>query len=248
MTKTHHTHAPLIIEATGVTRVFEVGGVETHALRGVDVSISHAEFVAVIGKSGAGKSTLMYQLSLLDVPTEGEIVINGVNAKELSGHERTHFRLNNLGYVFQDYALVPELTAEENVMLPLLMRGESHTAALSQAREVLDRLRLSHRLDHRPGRLSGGEQQRVSIARAIAHEPLILFADEPTANLDSETSRELLTYLEELHDHAGQTIVMVTHELDYAARAERVIEIQDGRVVREGTPKSLKLATNTCIK
>lgn len=229
-----------LIKATGVERTFKVGSIEVHALRGVDIEIERGEFIAIIGKSGAGKSTLMYQLSILDHPTAGTIQVDGHFTERMSSAERTSFRLNKLGYVFQDYALVPELTAEENVMLPLLMRGDGAMGARLKARSVLDRLGLEDRAERRPGRLSGGEQQRVSIARAIAHDPVILFADEPTANLDTETSTQLLTYIQDLHK-AGQTIVMVTHELEYAAKAQRVYVIEDGKVKKSGTPKELEL-------
>lgn len=221
-----------MIEGKGITRVYRKGNVETHALRGVDVAIETGEFVAIVGKSGAGKSTLLYQLSLLDLPTAGTVTIDEQDMSELSRHERTLFRLQYLGYVFQDYALMPELTAEENVAIPLLMQGQSLDEAKKRADEVLTRLGLEHRTTWRPSQLSGGEQQRVSVARAIAHCPLILFADEPTANLDSVTSAELLNYLEELNK-SGQTIVMVTHELEYTKRAHRVIELSDGKVINE---------------
>jgi putative ABC transport system ATP-binding protein len=229
-----------IIKAHDLARIFTVGTVETQALRGVDFEAEQGEFVAIIGKSGAGKSTLMYQLSLLDHPTRGTIVIDGHDTQHMSSAERTNFRLEKLGYVFQDYALVPELTAEENVMLPLLMRGEGTLTARMKSRDVLSRLGLEERLERRPGRLSGGEQQRVSIARAIAHEPVILFADEPTANLDTETSVQLLNYLQELHK-AGQTVIMVTHELEYAAKAQRVIVMEDGKILRQGSPIELRI-------
>lgn len=219
-----------IIEAHNLSRTYISGNVRTEALKKTSVSIAQGEFVSIVGKSGAGKSTLLYQLSLLDRPTTGSLTINNTDVLTLSERDRTDFRLHNLGYVFQDYALLPELTAEENVVLPLLMRGQSITTALRDARKVLTRLGLQHRLDHRPSGLSGGEQQRVSIARAIVHDPLILFADEPTANLDTATSTELLTYLKELHDN-GQTIIMVTHEKDYATKADRVIEMSDGKIV-----------------
>ncbi|QSH39474.1 ABC transporter ATP-binding protein [Candidatus Kaiserbacteria bacterium] len=221
-----------MIKGTNVKRVYTKGAVETHALRGVDIEIKKGEFVAIVGKSGAGKSTLLYQLSLLDTPTAGEIYIDNTNIAELTAKERTNFRLNYLGYVFQDYALLPELTAEENVLLPLMMQGYTIEDAQKRAVEVLTRLEMSHRTSWRPSQLSGGEQQRVSVARAIAHTPLILFADEPTANLDSVTSKQLLEYLEELNQ-AGQTIVMVTHELEYAQHAHRVIEMSDGKIIKE---------------
>lgn len=219
-----------IIKAENLTRIYTLGSAETRALDDVSVEIAEGEFVSIVGKSGAGKSTLMYQLSLLDRPTSGSIHVYNTNILELSEAERTLFRLAYLGYVFQDYALVPELTAEENVALPLLMRGSRYDEARTQARAVLERLGLTHRLAHRPNRLSGGEQQRVSVARAIVHNPVILFADEPTANLDTTTSAELLEYLHELHTK-GQTIIMVTHEKEYAAQADRIIEMRDGKIV-----------------
>ena len=236
-----------MISGQKLSRTFVIGQNETHALSNVDFSAKDGEFVAIIGKSGAGKSTLMYQLSLLDTPTHGSVTINGINTSTLSPNERTKFRLAYLGYVFQDYALVPELTAEENVLLPLLMRGEQYGYALKKSRATLESLGLGHRLDRRPGRLSGGEQQRVSIARAITHEPLILFADEPTANLDTESSKQLLSHLEDMHKR-GQTIIMVTHELDYAARAQCVLELSDGKVTREGTPQELNLLSGAVVR
>ena len=223
-----------MIDAHDITRVFKKGTVETHALRGVSLEVTDGEFVAIVGKSGAGKSTLLYQLSLLDTPSSGTIIINETDALTLKGGARTTFRLNYLGYVFQDYALLPELTAEENILLPLMMQGFSASDARARAVEVLTRLGLEARTTWRPSQLSGGEQQRVSVARAIAHSPLILFADEPTANLDSVTSKVLLEYLEELNK-AGQTIVMVTHELEYAQRAHRIIEMSDGVISKERT-------------
>lgn len=225
-----------MIKGTNIKRIFKKGTVETHALRGVSLEITDGEFVAIVGKSGAGKSTLMYQLSLLDNPTEGTIRIDDTDVSTLSQKERVQFRLNYLGYVFQDYALLPELTAEENVLLPLMMQGHATETARKRAVEVLERLELGHRTTWRPSQLSGGEQQRVSVARAIAHTPLILFADEPTANLDSVTSKQLLEYLEELNK-AGQTIVMVTHELEYTRHAHRVIEMSDGQIIRETNQK-----------
>lgn len=221
-----------MIKVTNLIKNFKSGPVITKVLRGIDLSIEKGEFVAIMGKSGAGKSTLMYQMSLLDVPTGGTITLDGIPTEMFSEQERTDFRLKKLGYVFQDYALLPDLTAVENVLVPLLMRGMSSVAATAQAVQALQAVGLSHVLDHRPGQLSGGEQQRVSIARAVAPEPDILFADEPTANLDSASGDSVMKVLKGLHDD-GQTIVMVTHEPEYAVYAQRVIELEDGQIIKD---------------
>lgn len=221
-----------MIEVRNIQKIFTNGSVETKVLRGVNLTVPDGQFVAIMGKSGAGKSTLMYQMSLLDHPTEGDVVINGVATSDLSSSERTHFRLMNLGYVFQDYALVPELTALENVMIPLLMRGIDTAIAMDMARKALDRVGLSHRPNNLPNQLSGGEQQRVSIARAVAPDPDILFADEPTANLDTESSRAVMDIFKELHND-GQTIVMVTHEEEYIQYCDRIVRLSDGQIVSD---------------
>lgn len=219
-----------MIKAHNITKTYTNGQVETKVLRGVSVEVKRGEFVAIMGKSGAGKSTLLYQLGLLDTPTAGQITIDGQDVLGLDDRQRTDFRLQNLGYVFQDYALVPELTAQENVMMPLLMLGYSSADARARAAEVLERVEMGHRLDNRPSQLSGGEQQRVSVARAVVQEPLILFADEPTANLDSVSSQAVLALFSDLH-RAGQTIVMVTHEKEYTRECDRIIMMEDGLLV-----------------
>ncbi len=216
-----------IIKTKNLIKTFTDGDKETHVLKGIDLEIDQGEFISIIGRSGAGKSTLLYQISLLDKPTSGEIIIDGEDVHNLSEEERTRFRLDNLGYVFQDYALLPDLTAIENVALPLLMQGVDKTEAYKRAKEVLDQVGLQGKYENIPSKLSGGQQQRVSIARAIAHNPTILFADEPTANLDNESSLLILKIFKELHK-AGQTIVMVTHEKEYTSVADRVIEMKDG--------------------
>lgn len=221
-----------MIQTKGLIKSFKNGEEITTILKGIDLEIEKGEFVAIMGRSGAGKSTLMYQISLLDKPTDGEIVIDGTHISKLDSEAQTKFRLNKLGYVFQDYALLPDLTAKENVALPLIMQNMSTEHAYKMAATSLERVGLSHRLDSLPSRLSGGEQQRVSVARAIAHEPTILFADEPTANLDSESSARVIEIFKELHKQ-GQTIVMVTHEPEYGRIADRVIQLQDGQVVKE---------------
>lgn len=216
-----------IITTKGLTKTFIDGDRETKVLKGVDMTIHKGEFVAIMGRSGAGKSTMLYQVGLLDTPTSGEIVIDGVDIHNLSEDERIDFRLSKLGYVFQDYALLPDLTARENVALPLLMQGMSKHKAYARADEVLDSVGLEGKYDNVPPKLSGGQQQRVSIARALAHSPAILFADEPTANLDIESSMKVLKIFQEIHAK-GQTIVMVTHEAEYARVADRVITMVDG--------------------
>lgn len=200
-------------------------------LKSLDLEIADGEFVAIIGSSGAGKSTLLYQLSLLDNPTSGEVYLNGLKTSGLSEVEKTAIRLNELGYVFQDYALLPELTAMENVALPMLMQGMPHSRAVYQAKQALAKIGLDDKDKNLPSQLSGGQQQRVSIARAIAHEPHILFADEPTANLDSQNGQKVMEAFTALHREDGQTIIMVTHEEEYAKHAHRVITLKDGEIV-----------------
>jgi putative ABC transport system ATP-binding protein len=218
-----------MIYARNIIKTFKDGPVETHVLKDITLSIESGEFVAIMGKSGAGKSTLLYQLGLLDDPTSGEIEIDGIIVSKMSSNERTAFRLNQLGYIFQDYALLPELTASENVMVPLLMQGKSDREAKEIALASLQRIGLAHKENNLPSQLSGGEQQRVSIARAVAHNPKILFADEPTANLDNLSGEAVIEIFKDLHKQ-GQTIVMVTHEKEYTTFCDRVIQISDGKI------------------
>jgi len=219
-----------MIEVRNLIKTFKDGTRETRVLKGIDFKAESGEFISIMGRSGAGKSTFMYQMSLLDEPTSGEIVIDGKNAHLMSEKEKMRFRLMKFGYVFQDYALLPELTALENVIVPLLMQGLSPAAAQSKAAAALARVGLGERLHNLPSQLSGGEQQRVSISRAIAHSPEVLFADEPTANLDRESSGVVMDIFKDLHAQ-GQTIIMVTHEEEYGHLAERVIQLDDGRIV-----------------
>lgn len=219
-----------MIEVKNLKKSFKDGESTTEVLKGIDFIAKSGEFVAIMGRSGAGKSTLLYQMSLLDEPTSGEIFINEKNMMAVSISEKTSFRLSDLGYVFQDYALLPEMNALENVVLPLLMQNIPEKKAYEKALQALTRVGLEKRINNLPGQLSGGEQQRVSIARAIAHEPKILFADEPTANLDNESSRIIMEIFKELHK-AGQTIIMVTHEVEYSKFAERIVHLDDGKIV-----------------
>ena len=218
-----------IIQAKNIHRKFGKGELEVHVLKGIDMTVRQGEFVAIMGKSGAGKSTLMYQLSVLDEPTDGEILIDETDIIGMNEKERTAFRLNTLGYVFQDYALVPDLSARENVMMPLLMRGEHWDTAAQTADKALDDVGLENKYHNLPAMLSGGEQQRVAIARAIAGKPKILFADEPTANLDSISGGQIINLIAKLHDE-GQTVVMVTHEDEYTKHCNRIVYIEDGKI------------------
>lgn len=222
-----------MITAHGITKSFGSGDILTQILRGIDITIYAGEFVAIMGKSGAGKSTLMYQLSILDEPTSGSITIDGTVVDTLSESERTDFRLNTLGYVFQDYALVPDLNAEENVMIPLLMKGDRTVEARTIAQAAIAAVGLPTKYHNLPSELSGGEQQRIAVARAVAGKPKILFADEPTANLDSTSSQQVIDLIASLNREHGQTIVMVTHEREYALGCHRIIHMEDGRIVNE---------------
>ena len=221
-----------MIKINNLSKISQSGDAEIRAVDNVSFSIPEGQFVAITGRSGSGKSTLLYQLGLLDRPTAGEIFLDNLNATELSDNDQTRMRLHSLGYIFQDHAILPSLTALENVMVPLLMQGLEEKEAKEKSIKALSRVGLSDRMHNLPSQLSGGQQQRVSIARAIGHEPKIIFADEPTANLDSETSKNVLDAFLELNKE-GQTIVMVTHEPEYSALAHRIIELRDGKIVSD---------------
>ncbi len=223
-----------MLEIKNLYKTFQSGEGEVHAVDDVSFLVPEGQFVSITGRSGSGKSTLLYQLGLLDHPTSGSISIDGVEVTNLPSKERTQIRLHDLGYIFQDYAILPTLTSLENVMVPLLMQGLSDKEAHKKAVAALTRVGLGDRLNNLPGQLSGGQQQRVAIARAIGHGPKIIFADEPTANLDSETSRTVLEAFLELNKE-GQTIIMVTHEPEYAALTHRIITLGDGKLISDKT-------------
>jgi len=218
--------------AKNIVKKFSTGGSEATILKGLDFAVETGQFVAMVGRSGAGKSTLLYILSLLDQPTEGRVEINGLDVGKLTIQEAVDFRLNNFGFIFQEYALLPDLTALENVVLPLLMRGEKEKVAYAISTKSLEEVGLSNRLNNLPSQLSGGEQQRVSIARAVAHKPKIIFADEPTASLDTANSIEIMDIFSRLNRN-GQTIIMVTHELEYAELTHRIVELRDGLIIKD---------------
>jgi putative ABC transport system ATP-binding protein len=222
----------MIIKAENLTKTYSYGSNRFVALKKVGFEIEKGDFVAITGRSGSGKSTLLYQLSLLDKPDKGEIEVLGINLKRIDEKSLSDFRLNNFGFVFQDYALLPTLSALENVMLPLLMLGNSQRFTKERAEIVLTEVGLKEKKSSLPSQLSGGEQQRVSIARAFAHNPQIIFADEPTANLDSKTSWRVLNLFKQLN-LKGITIVLVTHETSYTNLARRVITLSDGEIVTD---------------
>jgi len=228
-----------MIKINNLTKIFKIGDNTLTALNNINFSVPSGQFLAITGMSGSGKSTLLYQLSLLDTPNAGTILIEDINTSMLTSEERISFRLKNLGYIFQDYAILPMLTAKENVMMPLLMQGIDKNIAQKKAEEALAKVDLQDRLDNLPSQLSGGQQQRVSIARAIVHNPKILFADEPTANLDTESSETVLNIFLNLHKQS-QTIIMVTHEPEYAKLAERNIELRNGLIINETVHKHRK--------
>jgi len=216
-----------ILETRGLTKVYQSDGVETAALRGVDLAVRRGEFVSVMGPSGCGKSTLLYLLGLLATPTEGTVLLDGTDTGAISDGRRTLLRRHHVGFVFQRFNLLAALSAEENVALALRLR---HEAVQTRARETLAAVGLDDKRRRRPGELSVGEQQRVAIARALVTRPDVLLADEPTGNLDSEASERVLDLIGRFHQQSGQTIVLITHNEKVAERAERLVRMRDGRI------------------
>jgi len=223
---------PPVIKLEELTKVFSTEDVETHALSQVSVEVARGEYVSIEGPSGCGKSTLLSILGLLDSPTQGVYELNGRPVAELKASERARVRNREIGFIFQSFNLIGDLTVFENVELPLTYRGMKAAERKQRVEAALERVGMAHRAKHLPSQLSGGQQQRVAVARAVAGEPLILLADEPTGNLDSTTSTEIMGVFGELH-RQGQTVVMVTHEQDIAANAERVITLRDGVVATD---------------
>ena len=219
-----------IIKLSGLSKVFRTREVETHALSGVGLSVAPGEFVSIAGPSGCGKTTLLSILGLLDSPTEGRYLLNGEAVEQLSATERAAIRNRTIGFIFQAFNLIGDLTVFDNVELPLTYRGISAAERHERVRASLDRVGMASRMDHYPSQLSGGQQQRVAVARAIVGRPAVLLADEPTGNLDSGNGRAVMQLLEELHAN-GATICMVTHDPRYAHAAERTVHLFDGRIV-----------------
>lgn len=221
-----------MIEVKNLKKIYGMGEVKVKALNGISLKIKKAEFVALMGFSGSGKSTFLHQVGLLDDPTEGNIIIDNVDVSKLSGNQKTLFRLNQLGYVFQEYAILGELTALENVYLPLLMMGKNKEECVKAAKDVLEKVGLGERMNHFQKEMSGGQQQRVAIARALVNKPKILFADEPTANLDSTSSIQILELFKKLNKEYGQTIIMVTHEDFHKKYVDRIVYLKDGKIFK----------------
>ena len=228
-----------MIEIQDLTKIYRMGSVEVRALDGVTLDIAKGEFLGVMGASGSGKTTLLHMLGLLDIPTSGRIVIDGTDIGTLTDYEKTMFRLYRLGYVFQDFALVPDLTVMENVSLPAMLRKDRTEDQYREASiGILRKIGLLDRQDHLPRELSGGQQQRVSIARAMVNKPDILFADEPCANLDTENSRLVLDLFRGINEEMHQTIVMVSHEDWHKDYFHRIIRLSDGKIVSDGAGRS----------
>jgi putative ABC transport system ATP-binding protein len=223
--------APVVVTARGVTRQYGEGETAVHALRGVSLDVGRGKLTAIMGPSGSGKSTLMHILAGLDKPTGGSVAIDGTTITDLSDNELTMLRRRQIGFIFQFFNLLPMLTAEENILLPLSIAGRSPDAGFLE--ELVEKVGLGDRRKHRPAELSGGQQQRVAIARAFVSKPSVVFADEPTGNLDSTTSGEILELMRDSVDSYGQTTVMVTHDAHAAAVADRVLFLADGQIVKD---------------
>ena len=221
-----------VIELTGARKLYRSGSIEFEALRGIDLLIEEGEYVAVMGPSGSGKSTIMNVLGCLDVLSEGAYRLGGQDVEDLDETELAAIRNQRIGFVFQQFNLLPSLSAQKNVELPLVYAGVPAEERRERSRIALERVGLGDRLANRPGELSGGQQQRVAVARALVGEPTLILADEPTGNLDSVSTDDVLALLDELHE-AGRTIVLITHELEVAERARRIVWVRDGQILRD---------------
>lgn len=231
-----------LIEFKDIYKIYHMGDTEVHAIDGISLAVYKGEFVAIVGQSGSGKSTCMNIIGCLDVPTSGQYFLDGKDVSQMNDDEQAEIRNKKLGFIFQQYNLITKLNVLQNVELPLLYAGLSEKEQEERALASLERVGLREKAQNMPAQLSGGQQQRVSIARALAGDPSIILADEPTGALDSRTGKEVLGFLKKLHKE-GNTIVLITHDNTIAAQAERVIRIQDGRVVYDGDPDITKFAT-----
>jgi putative ABC transport system ATP-binding protein len=227
-----------VTKVVNATRVFKIGEVETKALRGVDLSIENGEFTALVGPSGSGKTTLLQLIGLLDQPTTGSVFINGKDATELNRNKRADLRKGTIGFIFQFFALIPTLTAYENVEMPLLLNGMKTAERETRVKEMLEAVGLTDRAHHRPDQLSGGQQQRVAVARALAINPKVILADEPTANLDTENGKQVMDIMAKLNKDTGVTFVFATHDPRVINYASRVVTLQDGLIVKDSKSPS----------
>lgn len=218
-----------VIEIQKITRDFHLGQEIVHVLKGIDLTIEKGEYVAIMGPSGSGKSTLMNLLGCLDTPTSGTYILNGKDVSQMSDDELADIRNKEIGFVFQTFNLLPRTTAVDNVALPMIYAGASKSQRLERAKEVLTDVGLADRMDHKPNQLSGGQRQRVAVGRALVNRPSIILADEPTGNLDSKTSLEIMNLFDEIHSN-GNTVILVTHEEDVANHAHRIIRLKDGTI------------------
>ena len=219
----------VVITTKDLTKTYDMGATKVHALQGVDITIHENDFVALMGPSGSGKSTLMNLLGCLDTPTDGDYILDGTNVSTMTDSELAEVRNSKIGFVFQTFNLLPRLSALDNVALPLVYSGMSKSDREARAREVLSDVGLGDRVDHKPNELSGGQRQRVAIARALVNNPSIILADEPTGNLDTKTSIEIMAIMEQIHSK-GNTVILVTHEPDISEHAHRIVRLRDGRV------------------
>ena len=229
-----------VTKVVNATRVFKIGEVETKALRGVDLSIENGEFTALVGPSGSGKTTLLQLIGLLDQPTSGSVYINGKEATGLSRDQRADLRKGTIGFIFQFFALIPTLTAYENIEMPLLLNGVKPAERRQRVNEMLEAVGLSDRSHHRPDQLSGGQQQRVAVARALSIRPSLVLADEPTANLDTENGKQVMDIMAKLNQETGVTFVFATHDPRVIKYARRVVTLQDGLIVNNGNGNGKK--------
>ncbi|MBN1624283.1 MAG: ABC transporter ATP-binding protein [Clostridia bacterium] len=221
-----------LVDINNMKKTYVMGSNMVRALDGVDLNIKHGEYISIVGPSGSGKSTLMNMIGCLDAPDSGSYMLDGVDVSDMNDKELAEIRSEKIGFVFQGFNLLPRLTALENVELPLIYRGYSHKKRREMALEALDRVGLGDRVHHKPTELSGGQMQRVAVARALAGNPPVLLADEPTGNLDTNTGKEILAMLEKIHDQ-GNTIILITHDKELAGQAKRRIEIRDGRIIHD---------------
>ena len=221
-----------IIKLENIWRTYQLGKTEVHALRGLSLEIFPGSFVTIMGSSGSGKSTLLNMIGCLDFPTQGKVYLKGKNISEMPESQLSQFRGKTLGFVFQDFNLLPNLTAAENVMLPMIFQGVSLVKRKKKAENLLERVGLRKRMSHQPSELSGGERQRVALARAFANDPEVIIADEPTGNLDSVTGKMIMESLKDFHKKQGKTMVIVTHDPQIAEYAEKIVNIKDGQIVK----------------